>query len=289
MPENGLKEDVVTGVERGKLRSSGHQGGVSGSRPTKHIYGVIVSDGKVDKGHPRKFYAHEIGGILKGKKKKMKITVAILLAAAVCVFAKSKKADDKVKIAVYYESLCPDSKQFITTQLAPLWRDFRGQIKVKLVPYGKSTHDRVDGKWEFNCHHGPNECAGNKIQACILKNKHLGDSDKLELIVCLMQQANPDKSLETDVAHVDSVNFQCLAQLNQQTQADRINQCAEGDHGSNLLASYGDKTDAVMRPLSFVPTIVINEKFDQAIQNEAFTNLKGAVCRAAANQPASCN
>ena len=45
----------------------------------------------------------------------------------------------QVKIAVYYESLCPDSKKFIKEQLAPVWRDFRGAIKVKLVPYGKST------------------------------------------------------------------------------------------------------------------------------------------------------
>ncbi|KOB75621.1 Lysosomal thiol reductase IP30 isoform 1, partial [Operophtera brumata] len=48
-----------------------------------------------------------------------------------------------VKIAVYYESLCPDSKRFITAQLAPVWRDFRGNVKVKMVPYGKSTGDEL--------------------------------------------------------------------------------------------------------------------------------------------------
>jgi hypothetical protein len=49
---------------------------------------------------------------------------------------------------VYYESLCPESKKFITEQLAPVWRDFRGAVKVKLVPYGKST---VSIKtWESN-------------------------------------------------------------------------------------------------------------------------------------------
>lgn len=52
----------------------------------------------------------------------------------------------QVKIAVYYESLCPDSKRFITQQLAPVWRDFRGVVKVKMVPYGKSTVSRCSGK-----------------------------------------------------------------------------------------------------------------------------------------------
>ncbi|RVE47700.1 hypothetical protein evm_007689 [Chilo suppressalis] len=39
----------------------------------------------------------------------------------------------------------------------------RGAVKVKLVPYGKSTHDKVDDKWQFICHHGPDECYGNKV------------------------------------------------------------------------------------------------------------------------------
>lgn len=54
-------------------------------------------------------------------------------------------------------------------------------------------------------------------------------------------------------------SFQCLTQVNKQNESDKIKRCASGDHGENLLASYGDKTDVVMRPLAFVPTVVINE------------------------------
>nr|AXF48737.1 odorant-binding protein OBP40 [Lobesia botrana] len=203
------------------------------------------------------------------------VTVALLVCGAL---AKNKKSDDnKVKIALYYESLCPDSKRFITDQLAPVWRDFRGAVKVKLVPYGKSTHDKVNGKWQFNCHHGPDECYGNKIQACILKDRSLQDTDKMELVICLMGQASPDKSLDT-----------CLEKLNKQAESTKLKGCASGNQGDNLLASYGDKSDSVQRPLSFVPTIVINERFDQAIQDEAFTNLKAVVCRVAPTKPSVC-
>ncbi|KAJ8705426.1 hypothetical protein PYW08_012472 [Mythimna loreyi] len=210
---------------------------------------------------------------------KMK-TVAVLCLVALFygVLAKGKKGDDhKVKIAVYYESLCPDSKRFITQQLAPVWRDFRGVVKVKMVPYGKSTQDKVNGKWQFTCHHGPDECYGNKIQACILKDRNLQDTEKMELVICLMNQANPDKSLDT-----------CLAQVSKETESAKLKRCASSDQGDNLLATYGDKSAAVQRPLAFVPTIIINEKFDQAIQDEAFTDLKTVVCRVATNKPAIC-
>ncbi|VVC97117.1 unnamed protein product [Leptidea sinapis] len=208
----------------------------------------------------------------------MRLLLFVCTVAFLCgVMAKSKKDDNKVKIAVYYESLCPDSKKFITSQLAPVWRDFRGSVKVKLVPYGKSTHDKVSGKWQFVCHHGPDECYGNKVQACILKDRRLQDTDKMELVICLMNQPNPDKSLDT-----------CLEQVKKSSESDKLWQCASGAQGDNLLASYGDKSDLVQRPLSFVPTVIINEKFDQAVQDEAMTDLKSIVCRVAINKPAGC-
>ncbi|XP_068625989.1 gamma-interferon-inducible lysosomal thiol reductase-like [Battus philenor] len=208
----------------------------------------------------------------------MKTLLVFVLAAILCgVWAKSKRDDNKVKIAVYYEALCPDSKRFVTSQLAPVWRDFRGAVKVKLVPYGKATHDKINGKWEFTCQHGPDECYGNKLQACILKDRSLQDTDKMEMVLCLMGNASPDKALDT-----------CLDQVKKSASSDKLKRCAAGEQGDALLAAYGDKTDAVQRPLSFVPTVIINEKFDQAVQDEAVNDLRAVVCRVATTKPAAC-
>ncbi|KAI8426680.1 hypothetical protein MSG28_014394 [Choristoneura fumiferana] len=145
--------------------------------------------------------------------------------------------------------------------------ELRASGRVQLLTWPElmmalAGHDKVNGKWQFTCQHGADECYGNKLQSCILKDRGLLDTDKMELVICLMTQANPDKSLDT--------------------------RCAGGDQGDTLLASNGDKTDGVQRPLAFVPTVVVNERFDQAIQDEAVTNLKAVICRLAPTKPAVC-
>lgn len=42
-------------------------------------------------------------------------------------------------VAVYYEALCPDSKNFIIRQLQPAYQRAPSLIDFQLVPYGKAT------------------------------------------------------------------------------------------------------------------------------------------------------
>lgn len=95
-----------------------------------------------------------------------------------------------MNVTLYYESLCPHSRVFITDQLKPNYETFKDYIKVELVPYGKakvctaflllSSNWLVDGISDlkfcllyfyqttvvddgisFKCQHGKSECAGN--------------------------------------------------------------------------------------------------------------------------------
>ena len=62
-------------------------------------------------------------------------TFLITLLAGVGVLS-----DNSVKLSVYYESLCPDSIRFITTQLFPTWQHFGNDIlNVDLHPFGKAN------------------------------------------------------------------------------------------------------------------------------------------------------
>jgi len=50
------------------------------------------------------------------------------------------QAVEKLRVRVYYETLCPDSKQFIKSQLYPLLLKGGDQhLDVEFIPYGKAT------------------------------------------------------------------------------------------------------------------------------------------------------
>merc|ERR1712013_151604 len=80
----------------------------------------------------------------------------------------AKPANPTVEISVYYESLCPDSIRFVNEQLFPSWKKFKNELKVDLKPFGKANFYASGSSWNFTCQHGPEECQGNKVQACIL-------------------------------------------------------------------------------------------------------------------------
>lgn len=44
----------------------------------------------------------------------------------------------QLNVAVYYESLCPDSLRFINEQLKPNWNSFAPYADLILIPFGKS-------------------------------------------------------------------------------------------------------------------------------------------------------
>ncbi|ONH99812.1 hypothetical protein PRUPE_6G051500 [Prunus persica] len=73
----------------------------------------------------------------------------------------------KVSLALYYESLCPYSANFIVNYLVKLFEDdLISIVDLKLSPWGNAKLRSND---TFSCQHGPSECLLNTVEACAIK------------------------------------------------------------------------------------------------------------------------
>merc|ERR1712226_1686377 len=176
------------------------------------------------------------------------MVLRVSLLPAVCVLgmaATRHVSHPTVKITVFYESLCPDSKRFVTEQLYPAWGKFGKSLRVSLKPFGKAKVWQTESGWNFTCQHGPQECRGNKLQACVL-DQVPDPEEYLPAINCLMEpEARPD----------------CTQYL-VSTSTARLSQCVGGEEGSLLLHSLAQDTLSLNPALTFVPWILFNDYCD---------------------------
>lgn len=188
------------------------------------------------------------------------IFAVIFLGSASC-------QKQQVKVSVYYESLCPDSINFIANELYPNYEFFKDRILLDLVPYGKATQSQSpSGEWSFRCQHGSDECRGNKYQACALSQRKGQDNDA-KLVNCVMTLPDPS----------DADGIKTCAEQNGYDWK-TLTSCYEGSKGGDLLAALGERTHDLSPKLRFVPTIILNDQFDQSIQNRCLNDFSGALC-----------
>ncbi|XP_971157.2 GILT-like protein 1 [Tribolium castaneum] len=198
----------------------------------------------------------------------------------------------RVNVAVYYEALCPDSIKFFTQQLYPSLQGNLSQfVNLTLLPYGKSkTTEQIPGQYEFNCHHGPAECQGNRLQVCALRT--IGEGHNSEglgynkvataFINCLMDKVKPN-------GNQTQFPTQECATINHVPNYVNIENCANHVEGSQYLAEIGKQTDALKPPLTSVPTVVFNNQYKQDDNEMAKTNFVKALCQYIhGEKPAEC-
>merc|ERR1712136_323124 len=76
-----------------------------------------------------------------------------------------------VNVTLAFESLCPGCRNFITSQLWPVYNELKDYMTVKLLPYGNAeeVYNAKTHRWVFYCQHGPKECYGNIVEKCANK------------------------------------------------------------------------------------------------------------------------
>ncbi|XP_055852944.1 GILT-like protein 1 [Episyrphus balteatus] len=205
----------------------------------------------------------------------MKQQVVGILFALVAI----SNAAVKVPVTIYYESLCPDSAALITEKIHPVLQDeLKEHVDITWVPFGKSEMYTQGADVEFTCHHGPNECYGNKVHACAIniiqansyQAEFTRESLTLDFITCLMKVG---KNFPDNVYP----GAKCARENHINTWAN-IETCANSTEGSKLLQEQGKMTNAFQKPLTSVPTVVFKHVFDNDVQQMALKDFKTTLC-----------
>lgn len=84
--------------------------------------------------------------------------------------------------------------------------------------------------------------------------------------------------------------FQCARDILNSEAQQYVNNCAISSQGDELLVKYGDKTHSLEPPVSFIPTIIINQPYSKKSQQEIRNNFKLAICDNLPNEgkPSTC-
>ena len=190
----------------------------------------------------------------------VKKTIAVYLILAILSFGNTETAKP-VQVDVFYESLCPDSKAFIETQLWPTFKELYGTgiFNVSMHSYGNADSKNVGGVWKFTCQHGPKECYLNTVQTCATY-LYPKPTTNIWFITCMMMKSSEAQAKA------------CAEYLG--LDVTRIFSCAKGNLGNQLEYVVGTKTPAH----SFIPWIVVNGVGNDTLNKLAITNFKKLLC-----------
>jgi interferon gamma-inducible protein 30 len=187
-----------------------------------------------------------------------------------------KSIGNAVKVELYYETLCPGCRQFITTQLFPTHQKLNSDIMdIGLYPFGNAQEYPIDNKWDFKCQHGVEECKLNVVETCVI-HLLLHPNLFMPFINCLETQPSMDNAK--------------LCAKRMDLEWAPIEACFSGSEGNILQHQLALKTAALNPPHQYVPWIVVNGQHSDEIQNAASSNLLELVCKTyTGEKPQACN
>jgi len=175
----------------------------------------------------------------------------------------SALADDKtpLKVSVYYESHCPDSRDFIITQLHPYFCKVQQYLNLNLVSFGKA----YSSNHGFTCQHGPKECRGNTIHNCVLKRIQ-DPIAQVDYVNCAMYDPDQPGHIEKTCVEASGLSVE------------DVNTCFNSQEGHQLMLKAEKETKAMTPGPLFVPTIVFDDEYNDTDQKNAFVDFESTLC-----------
>ncbi|CAL1368793.1 unnamed protein product [Linum trigynum] len=170
---------------------------------------------------------------------------------------------DKVPLALYYESLCPYSANFIVNYLVRVFEDDElfSIVDLYLSPWGNA---KIRSNGTFVCQHGEAECLLNTVEACAI---HAWP--KLEknfpFIYCVEEKVHEGKYREWE---------SCFGELALDPKP--IQDCYSSGYGEKLELKYAAETNELEPPHQYVPWVVVDGK----PLYEEYENVISYICEA---------
>lgn len=178
-------------------------------------------------------------------------------------FTRFHQKEAPVEVGLYYESLCPGCRGFLSLMLFPTWLMLQDIMTVKLVPYG-NAQEKPDGqKYIFSCQHGEQECLGNMIETCLLNMTKMA----FPIIFCMESSTDVIKSAKS-----------CVEIYSPELSWDTVMSCVEGDKGNQLMHQNALETQSLKPPHEYVPWVTINGEHTEDLQSKAMSSLFTLVC-----------
>jgi len=188
---------------------------------------------------------------------------------------------ETVRVDVYYECECPDSRYFVSHQLYPAFQSVGEVMEVHFIPYGKAHTEKTKHGYKFTCQHGQTECEGDIIHNCAL-DSIVSEKLRMEFINCMMTGEYYDKHFAQGEACANKLSLDWSD----------IKQCSEGRRGEELHAKAGEQTQSLSPRASFIPTIEMDG--NQGSQKAILKKFLREFCKAYAEKtgepgPKSCS
>ncbi|XP_053672351.1 GILT-like protein C02D5.2 [Anopheles nili] len=181
-----------------------------------------------------------------------------------------KPSNAPVNVMVFYEALCPDSKNFVLHQLQPAYDRAPDLMTIEFVPFGKASWTtKSDGSLEFECQHGPIECEANTIHACVVEAVH-DTHTMVNMVACM---------IKNNIIPRDAF-YRCAKEHG--VEIESIQKCYDSPHGAELLKVHGEATHALRPAVTFIPTITLDGA--QYVQKSILKDFFGNICQVVAGR-----
>lgn len=177
--------------------------------------------------------------------------------------------NEPIKLTLYYETLCPDTRDFVLNELAPTYNGpLQSNIILTLVPFGNARFVENNGQTTVECQHKEPECYGNQLQACFIAKFSPNIGRSFDYVKCMFEKDNWKLINETAV--------ECATELD--LKWTDIEQCADSAEGRQFIADFGNQTLNLVPKLDWIPRIDINDIHTEAMRDEALFGLKKYLC-----------